>query len=145
MKIYIAADHAGFELKNQLVDFLIARGDDVEDCGAMMLDANDDYPDFVRDCAQKVANDRDVRGIVIGGSGQGEAIVANREPGIRAAVYYGGPLDIIKLSREHNNANILSFGARFMTQAEAETALALWLATPFSGDERHVRRIAKIG
>lgn len=146
MKIYIATDHAGFEMKNKLVDFLIARGDDVEDCGAATFDENDDYPDFIRECAKKVANDsdRDCRGVVLGGSGQGEAIVANRTPGIRAALYYGGPLDIVKLSREHNNANILSLGARFLSQEEAEKALELWLKTPFSGDEKHLRRISKI-
>lgn len=145
MKIYIASDHAGFELKNHLVDFFISRGDDVDDLGPLTFDANDDYPDYITPCVLKVGNDRDTFGIVLGGSGQGEAMAANRIGGIRATVYYGGPTDILKLSREHNNANVLSLGARFLSKEEAEKAVTLWLATPFSGEEHHVRRIAKLG
>jgi ribose 5-phosphate isomerase B len=84
------------------------------------------------------------KGIVIGGSGQGEAIAANKVKGVRAAVYYGGSLDIVKLSRTHNDSNILSLGARFLTQEEAIEAIKVWLETPFNNEERHKRRIKKI-
>ncbi|MEK7115221.1 MAG: RpiB/LacA/LacB family sugar-phosphate isomerase [Patescibacteria group bacterium] len=150
MKIYLGSDHAGFELKEKIKKWLalsqaegLARYE-VVDFGALKFDAQDDYPDFVRPVAQAVANDSEQgRGIILGGSGQGEAMVANRISGARAAVYYGGGEEIIKLSREHNNANILSLGARFINEEEAFKAIKLWLDTPFSGDERHVRRIAK--
>ncbi len=120
-------------------------GHTVEDCGAHTLDESDDYPDFVAAAARRVAAaPNETRGIVLGGSGQGEAMVANRSAGVRAAVYYGGSLDIVRLSREHNDANVLSLGARFLTPEEAQEAVRLWLATPFPGDARHVRRIQKI-
>ena len=146
MHIYIASDHAGFELKKVLVEFLRGRGDDVTDMGAHALDMKDDYPDFIAPMAEKTAAESESFGIGIGGSGQGEAIVANRVPGVRAAVWYGGDRgeEIIRLAREHNNANVLSIGARFVSEEEAKEAVALWLATPFSGDERHVRRIIKL-
>ena len=115
MKIYIAADHAGFNLKNHLKEHLITDGYDVEDCGAYEYDPLDDYPDFIMSASEKVAHDQDSKGIILGGSGQGEAMAANRIIGVRAAVFYDGPLDIIKLSRLHNNANILSLGARFLS------------------------------
>ena len=142
--IYLGTDHAGFELKEEIKKFLVDLGLDVEDKGAMVLDPSDDYPDFVRPVAEAVANDAErSRGIILGGSGQGEAIVANRAKGIRAAVYYGGPLDIVKLSRQHNDSNILSLGARFLTKEEALEAVKLFLETPFEGG-RHQRRIDKI-
>lgn len=145
MNIYIASDHAGFELKNALTEFIKSLGFTVIDKGPFSYDENDDYPDYVRLVADEVLKEPDTtRGVVIGGSGQGEAIVVNRRPGIRAAVYYGGPLDIVKLSREHNNANILSLGARFLSTDDAEQAIKLWLETGFSNDERHLRRIGKI-
>lgn len=149
MKIYIGTDHAGFELKEKLVLFLRDDlGYDVDDLGAQEHNDEDDYPDLIRPVAAAVARDHDEDiesfGIVMGGSGQGEAIVANREEGIRAAVYYGGPEDILTLSRDHNNANVLSLGARFLDVEEAKHAIKVWLATPFDGDERHVRRIQKI-
>lgn len=145
MKIYFASDHAGFELKNALIDFVQDELDyEVEDCGAYAQKADDDYPDFIRRAAVKVQGDPASRGIVLGGSGQGEAMMANRFPHVRAAVYYGGPLEIIKLSRAHNDANVLSLGARFLSFGEAEEAVRLWLETPFSNDERHVRRIKKV-
>ncbi len=145
MKIYIGTDHAGFELKEALKKFLGELGYEVEDKGAFSLDPADDYPDFIRPTAEAVANDPErSRGIILGGSGQGEAMVANRFKGVRAAVYYGGQQEIVKLSREHNNANILALGARFISEYEAKEAVRIWLETPFSGEERHARRIKKI-
>lgn len=120
-------------------------GLNVEDCGAFLYDETDDYPDFVKVAAAAVSGDpEESLAVIVGGSGQGEAIVANRFRNVRAAVYYGGPLDIVTLSREHNDANVLSLGARFITDDEAREVLRLWLDTPFSGDERHDRRIEKI-
>ena len=144
MRIFIGSDHAGFELKQKLISFVESLGYEVIDKGAFAFDEHDDYPDFIVPVAKEVAKDPSSRGIIIGGSGQGEAIAANRVKGARAAVFYGGPLDIVELSREHNDANILSLGARFVSEGEAETAVQLWLETEFSGDERHARRIKKI-
>ena len=143
MKIHIATDHAGLELKNTIRDYLKEKGHDGTDHGAHEYDALDDYPDFIFPCAHAVAADKDSRGIILGGSGQGEAMVANRVKGVRAAVYYNGPNEIIKLSREHNDANILSLGARFMTEDEIYDILEMWFAEPFGGG-RHQRRIEKL-
>ena len=144
MRIFMASDHAGFELKQKLVDFLHALGHDVEDCGPSRLNPADDYPDYITPCAKKVADTHDSMGVVVGLSGQGEAMAANRVRGVRAAVYYGGPADILKLSRQHNDANILSLGARFVSAEEAQKAVLLWLTTHFEHDERHQRRILKM-
>jgi len=144
MKIYIGTDHAGFELKEALVSYLHGIGHLVEDMGAYSFDAIDDYPDFIHPVAVAVANEIGSRGIILGGSGQGEAMCANRVKGVRAAVYYGGAVDIVVLSREHNNANILSLGARFIDEDEAKEVVRVWLATAFSSDEKHARRIAKL-
>jgi len=144
MKIFIGTDHAGFELKQALVSYLKELGYEVEDMGAYELDSEDDYPDFIAPVAKAVAKDSKAKGIILGGSGQGEAIAANRFRGVRAAVYYGGILNIVRLSREHNDANILSLGARFISEDEAKEAVKLWLETEFSGEERHLRRIEKI-
>lgn len=146
MKIYFATDHAGYELKEALASYVEKDlGYTVADMGAHQNDSNDDYPDFIQLAAQEVSHDPSgSRGIIMGGSGQGEAIVANRFPNVRCTVYYGGPLDIIKLSREHNNANILSLGARFMSLDEAKAAVKLWLETSFVEEDRHMRRIKKI-
>ncbi|GMQ94892.1 MAG: ribose-5-phosphate isomerase [Patescibacteria group bacterium] len=144
MKVYVGADHAGFELKQKLVAYLKEGGHQVVDEGAHELNEGDDYPDFIALVAKAVSLDTDAVGVILGGSGQGEAIVANRFPGVRASVYYGGPKDIITLSREHNDANILSLGARFIGEKEAKETVGLWLRTPFSGEERHKRRIKKI-
>ncbi len=144
MKIFIGSDHAGFELKRELIPFLQNLGYEVEDLGAPTPDPEDDYPDFIIPVAKAVAKDREAKGIVIGGSGEGEAVASNRIPHIRAVVWYGGSRDILKLSREHNDANILSLGARFISKEEALEAVKYWLECHFSGDERHVRRIAKI-
>jgi ribose 5-phosphate isomerase B len=112
--------------------------------GPARLNPADDYPDYIRPCAKAVADTHDSMGIVIGMSGQGEAMAANRVRGARAAVYYGGPADIIKLSRRHNDANILSLGARFVSFEEAAKAVDMWLMTQFEHDERHQRRILKM-
>src|SRR5207244_3378467 len=129
VRIFLASDHAGFELKTALVDFLMAAGHEVEDMGPPRFNPADDYPNFVLPCARKVATTAGSRGIVVGLSGQGEAMAANRIKGARAAVYYGGPSEILKLSRAHNDANILSLGARFVSVEEAKQALTLWLST----------------
>ena len=143
MKIYLASDHAGFELKQFLGEHLLQLGFGVEDCGAHNMNPLDDYPDFIIPAAQKVAGDSNAKGIIMGGSGQGEAIAANRVKGVRAVVYYDGPIDIVKLSRSHNNANILSIGARFITPEKAAVAVDLWLKEPFEGG-RHKIRIDKL-
>jgi ribose 5-phosphate isomerase B len=143
-KVFIASDHAGFEYKKALVPFLIEKGFEVEDLGPFELNPADDYPDFIRPLAESVAQNKDTFGIVIGGSGEGEAMDANRIAGVRAAEYYGHTPEILKASREHNDANVLSLGARFISLDEAKEAVLLWLTTPFSGDERHARRIAEL-
>jgi ribose 5-phosphate isomerase B len=145
--IIIASDHAGFALKSYLIEALRAEGHTVEDVGAPFLDAHDDYPVYVVPAAMRVAEKPEkYSAIVIGKSGQGEAIVANRFPMVRAAVFYGGPRghEILTLSREHNDANVLSIGAGFVSNEEARDAVKLWLSTPFSGEERHARRIELI-
>lgn len=145
MKVYLATDHAGFELKEKLKVFLEELGYEVKDFGAFEYNPDDDYPDFISKAAEAVSKDpENSKAIVLGGSGQGEAIVANKFPGARAVVFYGGSFDIIKLSREHNDANILSLGARFLSEEESREAVKLWLTTPFSNEERHKRRIDKI-
>lgn len=145
MTIYLSSDHAGFALKNHLVEYLSGLGYTAVDKGPYSEDPQDDYPEMVRLVTEEVLKEpHGVKGIVLGGSGQGEAIAANRHKGIRASVYYGGSLDIIRLAREHNDANILSLGARFLSESEAEEAVKLWLETSFSKEERHARRIAKL-
>lgn len=155
MKIYFASDHAGFEMKNSLIEFVKGLGFEIEDCGAYELNPNDDYPEFVKKAAGAVseanspsafakATADEARAIVLGGSGQGEDMVADKFPNVRSAEYYGGNLEIIKLSREHNNANVLSLAARFLSLNEAKDAVKLWLETEFSGEERHERRIGEI-
>lgn len=141
--IILAADHAGFAMKEAVKAFLGKKGYTVLDVGAHELKDGDDYPVYMSAAAMKVAEDMSgaTRAIIFGGSGQGEAMVANRFPGVRAAVWYGGDQEILKKSREHNNANILSIGARFVTGEQACDAVAVWLSTPFGGDERHARRI----
>lgn len=142
--IYLASDHAGFELKKSLCAFLKQEGIEFKDMGPDSYVETDDYPDFIIPAAQKVAANPADKGIVIGGSGQGEAIAANKVKGVRAALYYGGSKDIITLSRVHNNANVLSLGARFVSEKEAMEVVKLWLKTDFSSEERHSRRIEKI-
>lgn len=145
LTIYLGADHAGFALKEKIKKWLQDWNYAVEDKGAFALDEQDDYPDFITPVGKTVAeNPADRRGIVLGGSGQGEALICNRFSGVRAAVYYGGNLEIVRLSREHNDANVLALGARFVNDEEAKEAVKLWLETEFKGEERHVRRIQKI-
>jgi ribose 5-phosphate isomerase B len=159
MKIYIASDHAGYALKIALIEHVRTLGYEAEDMGPFVLDQNDDYPDFMMPLAKRVADEIGARGIIIGGSGQGEAMCANRVSGIRAAVFYGPQMvtesldieggrsedgfDVIRLPRRHNNANILSIGARFVSGDEADEAVRIFLETPFSDSPRHARRIAK--
>lgn len=190
MKIYFAGDHAGFEMKGKLIDFVRSLGHEVEDLGPLSYDANDDYPDFVIPLARKVASQEarneternqhgtdaektttpqslpwkggEVRGIVVAGSGQGEIIAMNRVHGARAALFCpctgtqinadkdadkrrcAVGLELIKASRDHNDSNIFAIGARFCTLDEAKKGITIWLATPFSGDARHIRRLQKI-
>ncbi|PIQ78605.1 ribose-5-phosphate isomerase [Candidatus Peregrinibacteria bacterium CG11_big_fil_rev_8_21_14_0_20_46_8] len=144
MKIYLGSDHAGFELKESVKQYLEDKGHEVIDIGAHTNDSQDDYPDFIIPTAEKVAADSSARGIVFGGSGQGEAIAANKVKGVRAALYYGGPTEIVTLSREHNNANILSLGGRFVDPAQAQKIITLWLESQGPTEERHNRRLQKI-
>ena len=144
MIIYIGSDHAGFLMKQDLIIFLSEEGYEVFDCGPKSYNPEDDYPDYVSVVAENVSREASSRGIVIGKSGQGEAMVANRFPNIRCAVFYGGSKHALTLSREHNDANILSLGTQFITTKEAKEAVLLWLQTKFSGEERHKRRIEKI-
>ena len=142
--IYLATDHRGFELKEKIKTWLTEWGLEYVDCGATSYVATDDYPDYISIAAEKVSQDPvGNRAIVLGSNGQGEAIVANRRRGVRAVVYYGGPKEILIMAREHDASNILSIGASFVRD-EVKEMIKLWLDTPFSGDERHVRRIAKI-
>ena len=144
MRIYLASDHAGFELKEKIESFLKEKGFEVEDVGPHQLNPADDYPVDIQPAAFKVSQTPDAKGIIFGGSGQGEAIVANKVKGIRAVVFYGGDPEIIKLSRTHNDSNTLSIGARFVSEIEAQVVVESWLNEPFSGEERHVRRINEI-
>lgn len=144
MNIYIGSDHAGYNLKEILKKYLIDLGYKLEDKGAFNIDKDDDYPNFIIPVANEVSKNEGSFGIVLGGSGQGEQISANKIDGVRAIEYYGGNLEIIKLGREHNNANILSLGARFMNEEETKQAVRIFLETKFSGEKRHERRIDEI-
>lgn len=142
MKIYLAADHAGFELKEEIKKHLQDKSQDVEDCGNLNYDVDDDYPDFIVLAAQKVSEDPGSFGIVVGKSGNGEAIVANKIKGIRCA--FGFNDESVKLSRLHNNANMLSLGSSFVELDYAKKLVDLFLETQFSNEERHTRRLEKI-
>lgn len=161
MKIYLATDHAGFSLKEKVKVFLQDKGYDIVDCGAPTFEKDDDYPDFISKAAAGVSYDpENAKGIILGGSGQAEAMVANKFPHVRCALFYAAvvpvgaadvtgrksdnPLEMIRLTREHNDANMLSLGARFLTDEETCKVVDLWLTTPFSKHERHKRRIEKI-
>lgn len=159
MKIYIGSDHAGYEHKEELKIYLSSIGCVVDDKGDFAPNHDDDYPDFVKLVAEAVARNEGSFGIIIGGTGQGEAMCANKIAGVRAALFYG-PIaaksavdisgrestdlyEIVKLARLHNDANILSLSARFLSIEESIQAVKVFLETPFSNEERHTRRIAK--
>ena len=160
MKIALTTDHAGFDMLKELEKYLVELGHECINFGPKAFDVDDDYPDFMFPAAQAVARGDCERGIIFGGSGQGEAMAANRVKGARCALYYGpvaakvainaegdmsdDPLVILKLSREHNNANMLSLGARFLTMDEVKIACKTWLDAPFPEVERHVRRVKKL-
>lgn len=146
MRIHIATDHAGLELSAFLVEALRGEGHEVIDHGPSEYDALDDYPGFCIAAAQAVVADQSMNraalGIVLGGSGNGEQIAANKVAGVRAALVWNS--EVAALAREHNDANVIAVGARQHSQAEVLELVKVFLATPFSGDERHVRRIGKI-
>jgi ribose 5-phosphate isomerase B len=161
-KVFIASDHAGFALKQVVVGYLQELGHEVTDIGPAALEPGDDYPVLIYPCAEAVAQSEGIAlGIIIGSSGQGEAMVANRVPTIRAAVFYGEShasggvdaegtpgtdgYDIVRLARMHNSANILSLGARFITEEQAKRAVEIFLTTAFSTNERHQRRVTELG
>lgn len=179
MRILFAGDHAGFELKKELMEFVRGLGHEVFDMGSKIYDETDDYTDFVLPLAKKVASysflskgtrnemerhqrgtdtevtplnpplergdgDKEIRGIVVAGSGQGEIIAMNRIPGARAALFCPCNLELVKASRDHNDSNIFAIGARFCTVEQAKDGIAVWLKTPFSNEDRHIRRLRKI-
>jgi ribose 5-phosphate isomerase B len=160
MKVAIASDHAGFNELKQIKEFLEADGHEVTDFGPKSLNPNDDYPDFIFPAARAVANKTCDVGIILGGSGQGEAMAANRVKGVRCAVFYGAEApkkaidvsgrtsddayEILKLSRQHNLANMLSLAARFLTEEQVKQAVEVWLNTPLGVEERHIRRIMEL-
>lgn len=142
MKIYLGTDHAGFELKEKIKDFLTELKYGFEDCGAFEFDRNDDYPDFIGKVGNNVSKDPNSRGIVIGKSGAGECIVANKYKSVRAFLAVNDKN--VRLAREHNDANVISLGSEIVGLEEAKNLIKIFLETPFSEDERHVRRINKI-
>ncbi|HEV7657533.1 MAG TPA: ribose-5-phosphate isomerase [Mycobacteriales bacterium] len=139
MRVYLGSDHAGFELKAYLMEHLAKNGHEPVDCGAGSYDAEDDYPPFCFETGRRVLADPGSLGVVIGGSGNGEQIAANKVPGIRAALAWSE--ETAKLGREHNDAQVVAIGARMHTQDQAATLVDTFLATPFSQGERHRRRI----
>ena len=142
MRVYLGSDHAGFELKNHLVAHLASLGHEVVDVGPSAYDAEDDYPPYCLHTAARVVADPGSLGVVIGGSGNGEQIAANKVPGTRAALAWSE--EIARLAREHNDANVMGIGARMHSTEEAAAIVATFLDTPFSGAERHVRRIQQL-
>ena len=142
MRVYLGSDHAGFELKQDLLRRLAAADHDVVDVGAASYDPEDDYPGYCIDAATRVVADAGSLGVVIGGSGNGEQIAANKVTGVRAALAWSE--ETARLAREHNDANVLAIGARMHTVEQAEAIVTLFLRTPFSRAERHVRRIAQV-
>ncbi|HMQ37797.1 MAG TPA: ribose-5-phosphate isomerase [Micropruina sp.] len=140
MRVHIAADHTAYDLKEFLAKELSGAGYEMVDHGAHSYDASDDYPDFVLPCAEAVAADPDSRGIVLGGSGNGEQIAANKVRGVRAGLAYN--VVTARLAREHNDARIIALGGRMQSLSDALAMVTVFLETPFSNDPRHVRRIA---
>ena len=143
MRIHIGSDHAGLELKAELVKHLTSNGHDVTDHGPHEYDALDDYPDFCIPAAEAVAKDPASLGIVLGGSGNGEQMAANKVKGIRAALAWS--IETAKLAKDHNNANVIAVGGRMHEADFVKQLIDTFIATPFPGDERHVRRIEKVG
>jgi ribose 5-phosphate isomerase B len=142
VRVYLGSDHAGFELKTRIIGWLAGAGHEPVDCGPHTYAADDDYPPYVMSAARGVINDPGSLGIVIGGSGNGEQIAANKIPGIRAAVAWTD--ETAQLARQHNDANVLSLGARMYTVDDAIGFTQIFLSTPFSGEARHARRLAEI-
>jgi ribose 5-phosphate isomerase B len=142
VRIYLGSDHAGFELKARLIEWLASAGHEPVDCGPAAYAPDDDYPPYVMRAAQGVIDDPGSLGIVIGGSGNGEQIAANKIPGIRAAVAWTD--ETARLARQHNDANVLSLGARMYSADEAIGFTQIFVSTPFSGEPRHSRRLAMI-
>ena len=141
--IYISGDHAGFKLKTKLKPWLEKKGFEIKDFGPLKYNKEDDYPDFVIPMARVVVKNK-VRGLIVAGSGQGENIAVNKIKGIKCALYHGGSAKIVKTSRSHDDANVLSFGSRFVSESEAKKAISLFLNTSFEGG-RHNRRVGKVG
>src|SRR5947208_2862983 len=142
MRVFLGSDHAGFELKARLIEHVASLGHEPIDCGALAYDPDDDYPAPCIDAATRTVAEAGSLGIVIGGSGNGEQIAANKVPGVRAALAWSD--DTARLAREHNDANVISIGARQHTEADALRFVEVFLATPFSGEDRHVRRIMQL-
>ncbi|GGS04145.1 ribose-5-phosphate isomerase [Micromonospora fulviviridis] len=142
MRVYLGSDHAGFELKVHLANHLAKQGYEVVDVGPHAFDPDDDYPAFCLHTGQRVVDDQGSLGVVIGGSGNGEQIAANKIAGVRAALAWN--IDTAQLAREHNDANIVAVGARQHTLDEATALVEAFLTTPFSGNPRHARRIAQV-
>ena len=160
MKIYTASDHTGIELKKYVQTRLVEEGHEVLDCGAKEFNPSDDYPDLIKEAARNVSGNEGSIGIILGGSGQGEEMVANKFKNVRCALFYGpaipvapvdiagrtssDPFEIIRLTRQHNHANMLSLATRFLTKEDALNAVEIFIKTPYSFEERHIRRIEKI-
>ena len=139
MRVYLGSDHAGFELKTYLIEHLAGAGHEPVDCGPPAYDPDDDYPPFCFETGRRVLADPGSLGVVIGGSGNGEQIAANKVPGIRCALAWSE--ETARLGRQHNDAQVVSIGARMHTPQEAASFVDAFVASPFSGDERHARRI----
>lgn len=160
MKIAVTTDHAGYVALQKLKEYIAFRGHQVMDYGPTSLDPDDDYPDYMFPAARAVASGECEAAIILGGSGQGEAMAANRVKGVRCALFYGpvtakaaidaeghtsdDPYEILRLSRQHNHANVLSLSGRFLSLDEMKQAVMIWLDTPYSEAERHVRRVRKL-
>jgi ribose 5-phosphate isomerase B len=142
MRVHVGSDHAGFETKNRLVEVLRAEGIEVVDHGPFVYDALDDYPPFCIAAAEGVATDSGSLGVVLGGSGNGELIAANKVAGIRAALAWS--VETARLAREHNDAHVLAVGARMHTFEQIHQLVETFVRTPFSGEQRHARRLAMI-
>jgi ribose 5-phosphate isomerase B len=142
MRVYLGSDHAGFELKNHLVEHLQKQGHDVVDVGPHVYDPEDDYPAFCLNAGARVVADPGSLGVVIGGSGNGEQIAANKIAGVRSALVW--KVEIAELARQHNDSNVCAIGARQHTPEEAEAFVDAFLSTSFSGNERHQRRIDQL-